>query len=215
MLKEKIGSIYSFDIFDTLVTRRVATPAGIFAIMQEQLKKEKNIPVFLQQNFFRIRKEAEEFARYSSFQEQHTNEISIDDIYNIIRINYNLTEDITEYIKNLEIETELKNLVAVDKNVELLKKAQEEGVRVILISDMYYGATTLKYILTHVNNVFQDITIYSSSDYKISKSEGGLYEIIKKIEKEYITWHHFGDNKTADVKRARLYGIIPHYCTAQ
>ena len=162
MLKEKIGTIYSFDIFDTLVTRRVATPAGIFAIMQEQLKKEKNIPVFLQQNFFRIRKEAEEFARYSSFQEQHTNEISIDDIYNIIRINYNLTEDITEYIKNLEIETELKNLVAVDKNVELLKKAQEEGARVILISDMYYGAKTLKYILTHVNNVFQDITIFFS-----------------------------------------------------
>ena len=31
--------LYSFDIFDTLVTRRVATPSGIFAIMQDMIQE--------------------------------------------------------------------------------------------------------------------------------------------------------------------------------
>lgn len=48
-MKTKVKQIelYSFDIFDTLVTRRVGTPRGIFALMQEKIKGEINLPMNL------------------------------------------------------------------------------------------------------------------------------------------------------------------------
>ena len=33
--------MYSFDVFDTLITRTTALPNGIFALMQSRLEKEK------------------------------------------------------------------------------------------------------------------------------------------------------------------------------
>ena len=39
--------LYSFDIFDTLVTRRVASPNGIFAIMQSILINKTNFSDFI------------------------------------------------------------------------------------------------------------------------------------------------------------------------
>ena len=33
--------IYSFDVFDTLITRTTASPLGIFALMQERLQRER------------------------------------------------------------------------------------------------------------------------------------------------------------------------------
>lgn len=44
----------SFDVFDTLITRKTATPKGIFKIMQEVLKsnnKYTNLPEFIKDNF--------------------------------------------------------------------------------------------------------------------------------------------------------------------
>lgn len=35
--------IYSFDVFDTLITRRTAVPEGIFAIMQSDLGRELSL----------------------------------------------------------------------------------------------------------------------------------------------------------------------------
>ena len=35
--------MYSFDVFDTLITRTTATPWGIFALMRDRLKLEKQI----------------------------------------------------------------------------------------------------------------------------------------------------------------------------
>ena len=39
-MKTKVKQIelYSFDVFDTLITRRVGVPKGIFALMQEKIK---------------------------------------------------------------------------------------------------------------------------------------------------------------------------------
>lgn len=45
MLVEQMNyAYYSFDVFDTLVTRKTARPNGIFCIIQEKLKKaEQNL----------------------------------------------------------------------------------------------------------------------------------------------------------------------------
>ena len=49
------AELYSFDIFDTLITRRTFTPFGIFAIMQKKLNEDlqyQSIPSILKNNFY-------------------------------------------------------------------------------------------------------------------------------------------------------------------
>ena len=56
--KKKLEDLYSFDVFDTLITRRTATPTGIFALIQRELniKPEfNNLPSYIKKDFFQIR----------------------------------------------------------------------------------------------------------------------------------------------------------------
>ena len=46
--------MYSFDIFDTLITRRTATPEGIFLLMQENMKKGGRFDPYLTANFYEV-----------------------------------------------------------------------------------------------------------------------------------------------------------------
>jgi predicted HAD superfamily hydrolase len=77
---------------------------------------------------------------------------------------------------------------------------------------MYFNGNCLQKILSSVDNLFNNITIYSSSDYKTSKAEGDLYKVVHDIEKvDYKNWTHFGDNKQSDIKKAKSFGINTVY----
>ena len=46
---------YSYDIFDTILTRKTANPEGIFSLMQNKLKNFGNYyPVEVRKNFFEL-----------------------------------------------------------------------------------------------------------------------------------------------------------------
>lgn len=208
-----MSKLYSFDIFDTLITRKVATPLGIFAIILHSLKgnKYQYIPQHLRDNFYTIRIEAEKFARYekSLIGEE---EITFDELYCIIKNNYNLTEKVISELKKLEIETELKCLLPITENINKIKKLKNEGNKVILISDIYYDKDTIKKFLLRFDNVFKDVPIYLSSEYKVGKHSGNLYK--KVMELEHIgadSWVHFGDNMHSDIAMAQKNGITANH----
>lgn len=205
MLKPK--KLYSFDIFDTLVMRRVATPDGIFALVQTKLRSIPNLPEFFYENFCTIRVEAEEYARYNKFSALRTYEVSFDEIYNTIAQNYNLDNSIIEEIKKIELTLERENLVPIIKNIDRLKKSAENG-HIVLISDMYFGSSYLKELLGTIHPLFQSIKIYSSADIGVSKSNGKLYEYVSKNENvEPRNWFHFGDSFDSDIVQAKRHGI--------
>lgn len=205
MFKPK--KLYSFDIFDTLVMRRVATPDGIFALVQTKLRSIPNLPEFFYENFCTIRVEAEEYARYNKFSALRTYEVSFDEIYNTIAQNYNLDNSIIEEIKKIELTLERENLVPIIKNIDKLKKSAENG-HIVLISDMYFGSSYLKELLGTIHPLFQSIKIYSSADIGVSKSNGKLYEYVSKNENvEPRNWFHFGDSFDSDVVQAKRHGI--------
>ena len=123
LLKEdkKVKTLYSFDIFDTLVTRKTATPSGIFLVMQELLKNNPNYSEFLKSNFKKIRIETEAFVREQLTLSKNFQDITLEDIYNRIQINYSLTDDETEFLKNFEIECECQNLIPINENIKNIK----------------------------------------------------------------------------------------------
>ena len=207
--------LYSFDIFDTLVTRTTATPCGIFSIMEKHLQKDseyKNFPEIVKQNFFIIRQEAENFIITNKKIVYKAQDINFEDIYKVIKVNYNLNEEQINVLMNLEFETELKNLIPISRNINMLKDLISNNNRVILISDMYHSEKTIRSLLSHIDPIFENITIYVSSEYNKTKTSGDLYEYVKEQENvEYKNWTHYGDNSYSDIRKAKLLGIKAIY----
>ncbi len=203
--------LYSFDVFDTLITRTTANPVGIFTIIQKTLQENiryNEIPEIVRNNFFSIRRESECFVRENQRVLYKNQEIKFSDIYSNIKQNYGLTDKQTELLKQLEIDTELKNLVPIPQNINKIKELIADGEKVILISDMYHEENVIRKFLTNISPLFFDIKIYVSSEFNKTKASTALYKHIQTIEKiDFNNWCHCGDNVHADVNQAKLLGI--------
>ncbi len=188
--------LYSFDIFDTLITRRVGTPKGIFALMQEAIGDKIKLP----KDFYTIRVESEQYAREVA----PSREISFGDIYLKMQTDYSLSNEDISFLKDLEIKTELGNLVGIEENILRVKKLIDEGEKVVLISDMYHSTDTIRMFLSHISPIFDKIKIYVSSEFRASKWESKLYKVVQAEENINLKkWLHIGDNEISDIKSAK------------
>lgn len=207
--------LYSFDIFDTLVTRTTAYPTGIFSIMQKKLQLDTNfqdIPLFVRENFFTMRSEVESFARGYNWDKERLIDVTLNDIYSVIQRNHDLTDEQVERLKILELETEKNNILPIKSNIAELKQLIANGEKVVLISDMYLSSEQIRTLLIAVDEIFKDIKIYVSNEHNKAKHMGDMFELVAKEENvDYKDWLHFGDNEWADIKRAEEKGIITNH----
>lgn len=191
--------LYSFDVFDTLITRATATPRGIFALVDKRLQVEQSdISRKILDSFYNARLKAEKAAR-KIYCEGDIQDVTLDQIYHMLGTITMLSDTECDYLKNLELETEYLNSIPIIENIDKVKKLIRAGSRVILISDMYLSADQIRHILLKHDSVFKDINIYVSSELKKTKSSGYIYKVIRK--KEVILWSdwtHIGDNVQSD-----------------
>ena len=152
--------MYSFDIFDTLLTRSVATPSGIFLIMQEYLltDDEKFYSAYLKKNFADLRVKAEKNARKLNTYD----EISLYDIYEALRGMTDISVKNAEELMDLEVETEIKCALGISDNILKVNRLLQQTEKVVLISDMYLSEKDIRKILKRVSPIFSDIPIYLS-----------------------------------------------------
>ena len=93
--------LYSFDVFDTLITRRTATPRGVFRIVEQRLRRSGNAKT-LEKSFFEDRIRAESEARKRSrFEDVH-----LDEIYAVLGLLSEASEAEVTAAKALELEVE-------------------------------------------------------------------------------------------------------------
>ena len=182
---------YSFDIFDTLITRLLNEPTDLFSIIETKY----NIT-----NFKEKRIKAEQKARKNSKYE----EITIDDIYSELKI----IDSSIDTIKVEKIEKELEiNLCILNKNfIKTYYDLKEKNKKIIIISDMYLDSDTIKKILSK-NNISYD-KLYLSSEIKKTKGTGSLYKYV--LDDLNITSNqiiHYGDNKTSDFINPKKIGM--------
>jgi predicted HAD superfamily hydrolase len=198
--------MYSFDVFDTLITRKTATPRGIFALMQEKLttiNEYRNISKHISLNFYDLRRHAEELARLNGIS-KGIEEVTLEDIYEALATTGCLLAKEQKMLCELERLTELENVVPMNENILKVKELLSSGERVILISDMYLDKETIQKMLIKADKIFEDQQLYVSSEMKCRKTNGKLYQKIKELEKiEYNDWTHFGNNPYQDIE-------IPH-----
>lgn len=208
-------TLYSFDIFDTLLVRATATPTGVFSVMQTVLCNDisfSNIPLPLKNNFYNIRHETE-FLMYKTIQNGHGNDLTIKKIYDRISDNYEVDSADIEKMIRLEIDLEERLIFEQENNIALFKKIFRNEKQCFLISDMYLPSVTIRKILCSNDPVFKNVEIYVSNEHNAKKHDGALFTKIKNTKSiPCEQWFHYGDNKRADLEMPLRQGIEAAYC---
>lgn len=197
--------LYSYDIFDTLITRKTYTPKGINIIMQNKLQDNPSDCKFLHNNYSDIRTESEIKAR-NFHQLLGDEEVTLDEIFESMNDYGNFIN--LGLLKEMEIDIENKYVVPITQRIDEVKKLIESGNKVILISDMYLSENIIRKILVNIDSIFKEMPIYVSCDYGMTKSTGSLYTYIhNQLKTEYEDWYHTGDNYRSDYLIPKTLGI--------
>ncbi|MBD8497956.1 hypothetical protein [Paenibacillus arenosi] len=185
-LREQIMNheIISFDIFDTLIMRKVLHPQDVFTLV-EQKAINNGYDVF---GFSQQRAETE---RMLFLQTNPT----IYEIYNALQERLGITDKEKVSLMNIELAIEKQVLIQRKNMVEVLKYAVSCGKKVYLISDMYLPKAILEEILNDLG-VYGYIDIYVSCEHRVAKYNG-LFPIFKE-NVHGSSYLHIGDNYDAD-----------------
>ena len=196
--------IYSFDIFDTCITRTFFRPTDLFY----QLFKNSN-PNLTPEDIYdlvRLRIKAESEARSLSQKE----DITIQDIYDRLDIAYYDLEPQT--VKQTELDLEFQSLRPIREIQIKIESLRQQGHKIIFISDMYLPTEHIQKILIHNQIAQSNDPIYVSGDIGLTKATGNLFRYILKQEKITVQQlYHTGDNHLSDVLVPQKLGIHALY----
>ena len=180
--------VLSFDIFDTLLLRRVKQPCDIFGVLFERNKMYLE-PYFSCGGWIKFRTEIENVAREKKI------EVNINDIYYegkgfIPSISYMIEQ---------EFMCECDACVLNEEIVREITKAKQQGYKVVLISDMYWPVEYIKRLLVSCGFDIELDGIYISCDYGESKFNGKLFDIVlDNLNVLPSEMCHTGDNIRSD-----------------
>jgi FMN phosphatase YigB (HAD superfamily) len=220
LLVEGRVDLVTSDVFDTLVTRHVATPSDLFVQLASALRLPEHVtpPMFAE-----ARREAERRAR-----EQHSQrrsavlradgltlaeiktdpevaapEVTLHEIWSQMPA----TWVDTDAGLTAELALEADALQPIPEAVELYRAANDLGVPVVLVSDIYLTGEQLASTLKAAGidmSLIDDVV--SSADHRLGKAHGLLEQTISQRGADPTRTMHLGDNEVADVETAESLG---------
>lgn len=213
--ERELSTLYSFDIFDTVFTRKVLEPQGIFYYVKEQAEKSNlGFGSFFTSNYINIRKFSEAnvrefYHKTLTVRKSDRREITFDEIFDNMQALYNLTDEQVSFLKEKELEAELDNVIPMYERIGMIERLIENGDTVVLISDMYLSKEMITKMLEKANPILTTIPLFLSSDYGVQKTTKKLFlEVYRSFEEyNFKEWIHYGDNAFADGKMPKQLGI--------
>lgn len=209
-----LPTLYSFDIFDTLIGRSTFQPIGVFLYVQDKMiESDIDFPRYLQQNFFKIRPWAEKnvreyYKKSKLHRKSEVEEITYDLIYDYMQKTYDLSDLQIEQLKKWELEAEYDASIPYEENINKLKELVEAGEDVVLISDMYLPKDFISMLLGKADPMLTELPLFVSSEYGKMKTNKELYyEVYHAMNYHYGKWIHYGDNPKADGNVPKSLGI--------
>lgn len=206
--------LYSFDIFDTLFSRQCCYPSSVFDCVR---RKMENSPLGYQPYFIRkftqIRRWCEanvrEFYKKSVLiRHDDRLEIQLTEIYDHMSQLFPLSDEQKNQLIQWECEEEIRSVIPLKENIELLKSYQQEGHDIVLISDMYLPKEIIQKMLAKADPLLGTLPLYLSSDIGYQKTTRKLFlEVYDSLDYHYSEWIHIGDNKFADDTQPSRLGI--------
>lgn len=195
-LYEKMAScqIISFDIFDTVIMRKVLIPTDVFILVEEKIERRgEGFP------FAKERRRAEwELLREGR-------QPGLDEIYERLACHSAFARDHVEEWAQLELEEEKKVLMVREGMKEILSDARKSGKRIFFTSDMYLDSDRLHSLFSDLGIEAAKEEFIISCEYGVSKMNGLHAVLRKRFPDQRIL--HVGDNAEADGRCARQAGI--------
>jgi FMN phosphatase YigB (HAD superfamily) len=190
--------LLSFDVFDSLVWRPVATPLHLFRILGRELVARGWVPEHVaEDDVLGARRIAEERARSAALVAHGSDEATLEEIWAEMPSSWR-ARPIADYAA-LEIDVEAAHLVTIEESCALLTDADRLGVPVALISDTYLSADQLGGLLATVGVPMGCVgTVTTSSGARRNKVNGLIAHVIGLHDVDPSTVLHIGDNELAD-----------------
>lgn len=185
------ADIVSFDVFDTLIMRKLLFSTDTYELMKNY---DESVPEDFPEN--RIRCERGLMQKTSS--------PSIQMIYDELKRTYEWTDQQKEYYCNLEYDTDRKCMALRDDIYTIYQECCRMDKKIYLITDMYYTKNQICGLLDRFDiRQYEDVLV--SCEEKTSKSER-LFDVYLKMEPEGKKLH-IGDEEEADILPAQARGI--------
>lgn len=180
----------SFDVFDTLLFRPFSHPADLFYLVGAEL----GYP-----DFRRIRMEVEEALRQRRRRDTGSSEITLGDIWEAMEQETGIPRDVG---MAAEWKWEQRCCLPNPYMLRVVGELLAQGKPVLAVSDMYLGAAAVRRLLEGCGYTGLDACLVSG-DLGVSKSDGGLYRMVRGHVGPSRIVVHIGDNPQADVEKAR------------
>ena len=208
------NTIFSFDVFDTCVTRHYAMPRDLFFDLAHNFFNHYTVCGYDEKDvivFARLRRLAERQTRLIN--KISREDITLHHIYRQLKKLLPWDFDLAEAM-NLEMKLEKSSLHTVLPIKLHIEQLRQQGHRIIFISDMYLPTNFIRECLLDKKIAEANDVFYISGDIGLRKSSGNLFR--KVIELQGIQPNqllHCGDNHHSDIKVPNQLGIQTHYFT--
>jgi FMN phosphatase YigB (HAD superfamily) len=190
----------SFDLYDTLVVRRVGPERTIHLLVALAAATDAAIDLGGCPD------------RYATAREDADREAcrdcpapSLDDIHDRLADALGLDERSSARLRQLELDIELASLVAVPGQVERLAELRSRGLAIAVVSDSHIGSRWLAPRLRELGLLRDGDILVVSSDHGVSKAcDGELFDVVvSQSGLPPTAIHHRGDDSWSDWRMAR------------
>ncbi len=187
------ADVISFDLFDTLITRKVYSYSDIWELMEKQLH-QKCINI---SNFTNLRLFAEKELSKS-------NSPSLEEIYDYVLEQSHNQSITSDELANLEYSLDCYLLIPRNDMISIYEWAFDQGKKIVITTDSYYSYSQIEKIL-NILGIKEPDSLFVSSEYKTLKNQE-LFEVVKKnySQRELL---HIGDDEYADIDIANSHGL--------
>ena len=111
-------------------------------------------------------------------------------------------------VADYEVAMENSMLVPRGEFIDWLKELQQQGKKVLIVSDIYLPAIYLKRFVEHAGFLDLVLDVVSSADTFLAKASGKAFPLIQeKYDLDPKSWLHVGDNPHSDGLRPLEFGI--------
>lgn len=186
--KIEAADVISFDLFDTLIMRRILFSADVFELVEDKLRQQG---IWIEEFSKKRMKSEKELSKYRA--------PTLTEIYSYMKETYGLSCLKTEEAALLEWQTDCELAVPRKEVCEIFEAANRLGKKVYIVSDSYYSKEQLEILIKHCG-IRQYTDVFVSCQYGMGKTQG-LFEQFKMLT-QGDSYLHIGDDAVADIESA-------------
>ena len=203
------ASVLSVDFFDTLITRSVAQPTHVFAVMERDLIEAHGD---FWRGFAVARVESEQRARHNAASENEHRDVTFDEIGLHLARQLALNTSDRDMVMALERGTELQLVQVVPFGAAITEAARSRGMRVVIVSDNYMPATHLLQMAHRAGYSWvTEADIFVSCEHGGMKHNGMLWPVVlSTLNVPAGSILHVGDDARADGEVPTSLGIATY-----